>query len=182
VRGVGKKRAARVGPERHAGSGGVICAKGRGELGLDPAEPGLRQARGHLPPERSAGGDGRPAAGRTPSGAEVPSFARPTRGIVPPGKTHSPRPFGPGYHERPGARGRTGSGPQLPQPLRVRVPCKGRSGGLQVRHSPEAHDPSFFFSPSQPSRDWIEPRASSILTLSAILIFTFCSSMSMIVP
>ena len=40
-----------------------VPAGGRGELGLDPAEPGLRPA-GVPPPERSAGGGGHPGAPR----------------------------------------------------------------------------------------------------------------------
>ena len=36
--------------------GGRVSSGGRGELGLDPAEPGLRAARGNLPPERRGGG------------------------------------------------------------------------------------------------------------------------------
>jgi len=40
-----------------------VSSGGRGELGLDPAEPGLRPA-GVPPPERSAGGGGHPDATR----------------------------------------------------------------------------------------------------------------------
>ncbi len=76
---------------------GVRPTGGRGEMGLDPAEPGLRPARGNLPPEQSEGG-GWPSCGRDkPLGAEVQGSARPTYGIVPPGKIHSPSPPGLGY-------------------------------------------------------------------------------------
>jgi hypothetical protein len=41
-----------------------------------------------------------------PHGADVQRYARPTCGFVPPGKTHTPSPFGFGDHGRPEGRGR----------------------------------------------------------------------------
>jgi len=75
---------------------------GRGELGLDPAEPGLRPA-GVPPPERSVGGGGRPAVPRFVQRGSMGSV-RPTRGIVPPGKPRSPSPPGLGTMRCPERR------------------------------------------------------------------------------
>ncbi len=64
-------------------------------MGLDPAEPGLRPA-GVPPPEQAQVG----VAILLPHdalGAEVRGYTRPTHGIVPPGKTHSPSPAGLSY-------------------------------------------------------------------------------------
>jgi hypothetical protein len=60
-------------------------------MGLDPTEPGLRPT-GVPPPEAQVG-----VAVLLPYdslGAEVRRCIRPTHGIVPPGKTHSPSPPG----------------------------------------------------------------------------------------
>jgi hypothetical protein len=80
-----------------------VSAGGRGELGLDPAELGLRAA-GVPPPERSAGGGGHPAA---------PRFAlRGSTGFRPSnpwncsaGEDPLPEPFRLGRRGRPGGRG-----------------------------------------------------------------------------
>jgi len=81
-----------------------VPSEGRGEMGLDPAEPGLRPA-GVPPPERSAGGGGRPAAPRSARrGSTVCRQINPwncSAGEAPllePSRTELP--------ERPGARGR----------------------------------------------------------------------------
>ncbi len=98
-------------------------------MDLDPAEPGLRAARGSLPTKRSGGG-GWPSWYRgEPPGAEVQCYVRPTRGIVPPGKTHSPSPSGLGYHENAGVRGR-------------RCCCCEKSSGLTLQRRIVSFDTS----------------------------------------
>jgi hypothetical protein len=78
-----------------------VSAEGRGELGLDPAEPGLRR-----PGSRRRSGAQVGVAILLPHDslcAEVRGCTRSTHGIVPPGKTHSPSASGLSY-----ARGRGG--------------------------------------------------------------------------
>ena len=83
-----------------------VSSGGRGELGLDPAEPGLRAA-GVPPPERSAGGGGHP---------DAPRFAR--RGST-------------GFRQINPWNCSAGEDP-LPEPFRTELPEGPRSEGPRV--------------------------------------------------
>jgi len=81
-----------------------VSAGGRGELGLDPAELGLRAA-GVPPPERSAGGGGHPAATRFVRRGST-RFHETDPWNCSAGEASLPEPSRTELPERPGARGR----------------------------------------------------------------------------
>ncbi len=100
---------------------------GRGELGLDSAEPGLRLRK------LSESGAQVGVAVLMPHDmfdVEVRGFATPTHGIIPPGKPHSPSPPGVGDHHRRRARGLQGllpGGRGDPGRRKPDVACLGRN-------------------------------------------------------
>jgi hypothetical protein len=157
----GPRRSRHVARDLHVLPAACGHREGEGRWAWTRRNPGLRPARGHLPPERRAGG-GWPSCGTSELlGAEVPWFTRPTRGIVPPGKTHSPSPSGLSYDWRLGGMGRTCCEPCLLQ-ARVRWACFTLSFFVPI----PGKDTTTFMSSPLPIRSRILPTPhSGCLTL-----------------